>query len=204
MSEILPKGLTKRGGVYHLSMSRNGMRIRRTLGAGTSLNEAKIELLRFRSQAAELKRNKIQYALPDPDGAPWQAPETWIKDVLARAKRRSKQKRRDFNLTADIVRNLFESAAGRCQVTGIPFTINSEKRFHSHPFMPSIDRINSSLGYVDGNVRLVCYCVNIAMSQWGEVVLEKMAKAYMLKTLQKDMQTALFLTQRKNLMQVNE
>ena len=42
---------------------------------------------------------------------------------------------------------------------------------------PSVDRINSAHGYVAGNMRLVAIAVNIAMSDFGEEFLLRIAEA---------------------------
>lgn len=44
--------------------------------------------------------------------------------------------------------------------------------------MPSIDRIDSNKGYVRGNIRIVCYIANLAMSQFGEGALEFLLHYY--------------------------
>ncbi len=198
MPSALPNGLILRGEIFHINISRNGKRIRRTLGKGTTLAEAKAALAEMRAKNAELKRNKIQYAIPDPNGIPWEVSDTWIRSALFRARKRARERGFDFDLTEDGLRSVIAASSGRCQVTGIPFVAGQEKKFHAHPFMPSVDRINSMSGYVMGNVRLVCYCVNVAMSQWGEEVLEKIAKSYMLKLLQKDLGSVTSMAQWEN------
>lgn len=44
------------------------------------------------------------------------------------------------------------------------------------PLAPSIDRIDSSLGYTRQNCRIVCAAVNYAMNVWGEDVLWRLFK----------------------------
>lgn len=67
-------------------------------------------------------------------------------------------------------------SSGRCALTGLMFDTKS-KGAHI-PFSVSIDRIDSKLGYVAGNCRLVCLIANFAMRQWGEPALRKLALAY--------------------------
>ncbi|WP_295403742.1 hypothetical protein [uncultured Thiocystis sp.] len=45
------------------------------------------------------------------------------------------------------------------------------------PWMPSVDRIDSRLGYTPDNIRLVTVAANLAMGTWGDEVLYKMADA---------------------------
>ena len=47
---------------------------------------------------------------------------------------------------------------GVCEVTGIAFERKGDRR----PFMPSIDRIDSSKGYTPENCRVVLWIINAA------------------------------------------
>lgn len=60
-----------------------------------------------------------------------------------------------------------------CALTGSYFV--PEEGDRRSPFLPSVDRIDPSLGYVHGNVRIVCLLVNVAMSNWGYEPLRKIA-----------------------------
>jgi hypothetical protein len=64
---------------------------------------------------------------------------------------------------------LFVDQNWRCAVSGIPFSPSFKNR--RHPFVPTIDRKIPALGYVPGNIRIVCSIVNSAMSDWGEDAL---------------------------------
>jgi hypothetical protein len=61
-------------------------------------------------------------------------------------------------------------AGGRCEVSGIEFQRRAPG-VSRNPWTPSIDRIDSSVGYTAANCRLVCLAVNLAMSTWGEDVI---------------------------------
>lgn len=76
-----------------------------------------------------------------------------LRSLLISCKRRAKLKGILFNLIVDDLPNIPEN----CPVLGIPIKQNLNKRTdHS----PSIDRINNSLGYVKGNVRIISYRAN--------------------------------------------
>lgn len=68
-------------------------------------------------------------------------------------------------------------ADGRCEVTGILFTWVKADDCRSNPWGPSLDRIDCSRAYELDNCRLVCTAVNIALSDFGEEVLTKIAKS---------------------------
>jgi hypothetical protein len=54
----------------------------------------------------------------------------------------------------------------------------SEGKWHRNPYRPSFDRIDSSKGYTPDNVRIIAYCVNTAMNEWGEDILKLMSEGY--------------------------
>lgn len=69
---------------------------------------------------------------------------------------------------------------GRCEVTGIPFTYERLGKGPNAkaPWGMSIDRIDSRQGYTVQNCRLVCTAVNLAMNEWGEDGLARIARFY--------------------------
>jgi hypothetical protein len=81
-----------------------------------------------------------------------------------------------FSLTEIDFSNLIARANGRCEVSGIPFIYEQEnKKWSKNPWAPSIDRIDSSEGYYIENCRVVCIAVNVALNEWGDDVLKKIA-----------------------------
>jgi len=62
-------------------------------------------------------------------------------------------------------------SGGKCEVSGIRFVLDKE----THPYQPSIDRINNDRPYTIDNVRLVCLIVNYSMNRWGKEAFERLA-----------------------------
>lgn len=91
------------------------------------------------------------------------------------AKRRATRKGREFTIDYQSAYNLWLRCDGKCEITGIPFDFTKLINQKARPFSPSIDRIDNSKGYELENVRVVCIAVNVAMNQWGESVLYKIA-----------------------------
>lgn len=58
--------------------------------------------------------------------------------------------------------------AGFCEVTGIPFDLETRiSDVHaSNPWVPSIDRIDSSLPYLKDNVQVVVYIYNVCKGEF--------------------------------------
>ncbi len=78
------------------------------------------------------------------------------------AKSRAKQKDLAFTISLEYVRSLYD---GKCALTGLEF--NLEGNVKQHPRTLSMDRIDSSKGYEPGNVRLICYALNVSFGHWG-------------------------------------
>ncbi len=110
--------------------------------------------------------------------ATWHGMPDWAKRMYLSAERRSKDAGRIQFLTPDQFRVIFERASGHCELTGIPFDLESPGR---SPYRPSIDRIDSFQGYTFDNVRLVALVVNQALSEWGEGPVLAMAQALLAK-----------------------
>ncbi len=99
-----------------------------------------------------------------------------IQNMISAARKRAKTRNREFALTIQDVSNLWDTQSGVCAVTGLPLeTENTTEAYDNsrNPFGPSIDRIDSTRGYVVGNVRLVVTIANVAMNNWGDTVMEE-------------------------------
>jgi hypothetical protein len=65
--------------------------------------------------------------------------------------------------------------AGRCEATGIEWDFDTPGG-HKRPFVPTLDRIDSSLGYTFDNVRVVAWIYNCSKSDWTDAAVLKMAR----------------------------
>lgn len=92
--------------------------------------------------------------------------------LVGAAKRRSEKKRLQFSLTVEDILPLLE--AGVCQVTGIEFVFEAGKG--TNPYSPTIDRIDSSRGYVRGNVQVVIHMYNACKNEWSEEAVLEFAR----------------------------
>lgn len=82
----------------------------------------------------------------------------------------------EFTLTLDDVYRLWVFQQGKCAISGLPMTHERDQtRFNGTN--ASIDRINSKLGYIPGNVQLVMAQINIMKSDMEEVDFIKLVKA---------------------------
>lgn len=100
--------------------------------------------------------------------------------ALIGARNRAKQKGMEFDLTKEWVK----ARSTNCELSGLPFRPEYDGVHSRNPFAPSVDRIDSSRGYTQDNCRVILYCLNMGLGQWGleeiapmwAAVLEKLAK----------------------------
>jgi predicted DNA-binding transcriptional regulator AlpA len=93
------------------------------------------------------------------------------------ARRNAKKRGIDFLLSETEYKEMVVESCNTCAVSGILFDFSGTQQGAKRPWAPSIDRIDSNLPYTRRNCRLVCSAVNIAMNEWGETVLMRIARA---------------------------
>lgn len=94
-----------------------------------------------------------------------------ITQLLKSARKRAKKNDREFSLTREWVEEKFKK--GVCEVTGAKFSFIKKEKYKSAPFVPSLDRINSTKGYTPENTQMVCNFYNICKWQWDKKDLKK-------------------------------
>lgn len=80
------------------------------------------------------------------------------RDVISRLKNlctKAKGRRKEFSLVDQDLFDLWEKQQGLCTYTKLPLLAAANQ-----PNTISLDRIDSSIGYVVGNIQLVCAAVN--------------------------------------------
>ena len=86
----------------------------------------------------------------------------------------------EFDLTREWAEEKIE--AGVCEVTGLQFEYSKDGKDRFQPFIPSVDRIDSSKGYTQDNCRMVVWIYNMAKAEWSDDIVLRMAKALVSKT----------------------
>lgn len=97
--------------------------------------------------------------------------------VFSRALRNAEKRGIPFEITIDQFYRMVTKAKGCCQISGLPFKFPRNQKGRRNPFGPSLDRINSRKGYVQGNCRIVSILANCALNEWGEEPLRKFCEA---------------------------
>lgn len=99
-----------------------------------------------------------------------------IQELAWIAKSRAKQSGVEHSLSKAWVEKAAQSTS--CPVTGLLFVIGAARvNGAPHPLSPSLDRIDPTKGYTDGNTRVVSYFVNVAKSAWSQEQFEMLVMA---------------------------
>jgi hypothetical protein len=77
--------------------------------------------------------------------------------------RKAKTRGKSHDLDLAYIKQLWESQNGRCAFTGIQLTPYDHRRgIQDNITLASLDRIDSSVGYVKGNVQFISAALNLA------------------------------------------
>jgi len=103
---------------------------------------------------------------------------TGLSERRREAWKRTKKNGRNlpFNITTEYLYVLYEQQQGKCALSGLPLEFKSGTPSKKNPYGCSIDRIDSDVGYVEGNVRLLTHIVNNAKSTYTDSLLIEVAK----------------------------
>lgn len=164
-SELPPRVYLKRGTYFYETPGT-----RKWVRLGCALEEAlqahRVLLLAATAGPPLSKKNALS------DHVKWGA---LANSLYAKAKGGAKSRGLAFEIDISHVVDLLVKADGKCALTGIPFEQTVVGKSRKRPWSASLDRIESTLGYCDGNIRVVCLSVNIALWDFGDDVLRRIA-----------------------------
>lgn len=90
--------------------------------------------------------------------------------LLATSRNVSIKRNHEFNIDIQYMYDMWDKQHGLCYYSKIPMT----KTFNQKsPYQMSIDRTNSSKGYIKGNICLCCLSMNFAKNSFSEEELMK-------------------------------
>lgn len=78
-----------------------------------------------------------------------------LNSIYNETKKRAKIKNIDFDFSLEDLRNLYLSQNKKCAITQYKLSLNKKNLYKL-----SIDRINNDLGYIKGNIQLICLGIN--------------------------------------------
>lgn len=96
--------------------------------------------------------------------------DNWETIIFYEAKKRSKVKNIAYKLTAKHEKELVIRCNGASEWSGMKFCFDKVEGCMKRPWIPSLDRIDSSKGYVMGNVRILNCFENNMLGQFGSEV----------------------------------
>lgn len=85
-----------------------------------------------------------------------------LKYRFVSARNRAKYKNIEFTISLDDLSDLIISQDNKCFYSGIEFNPDDEH------YTPSIERVDSSRGYVKDNIRLIVNCINYMKNDMSE------------------------------------
>ena len=72
-----------------------------------------------------------------------------------------------MDIDEDHLVEVWAKQGGKCIYTNIPM-IMPNSNTAKQPHTGSLDRIDSSIGYLRGNIQFVCYSINVAKNDFDE------------------------------------
>lgn len=91
--------------------------------------------------------------------------------LITDAKKRAKLKNIKCDITYEWIIKQIEKQNNKCLLSNKEFILSA-----GSPWAPSLDRINPSKGYTKNNCRIVAWCVNVAMNNWGDKIFKEMCE----------------------------
>ena len=89
---------------------------------------------------------------------------------ISNSRKNAKNKRFEFNLTVEYIKTLWQQQRGVCPYLGVQMHLDEVgHERHRSPNSASLDRIDPSKGYVEGNVEWVCLFVNLGKNGFTKV-----------------------------------
>lgn len=105
------------------------------------------------------------------------SPNNFLRSLLNNIKSSNRKNKcgDNYNIDLEYLVNIYNNQNGKCNITGIDMTrITGKGRVLTNI---SIDRIDSSKGYLKGNIQLVCVWANIAKTDLTQFQFEEYIKA---------------------------
>jgi len=99
-----------------------------------------------------------------------------FRETLRKAKMHSKQTNKEFSLTLQDLKNQWEKQNGLCVCTNVKLKLPLYNNTPSLTEQASLDRIDSSKGYVPDNIQFVCSCVNFLKNKLSDLEVKRFLK----------------------------
>jgi hypothetical protein len=91
--------------------------------------------------------------------------------LITQSRWNAKKVSREHEVDTNFLRGIYYGQGGKCALSGVEMTIQGERGTEEYWNSMSIDRIDSSIGYLEGNVQLTCTAVNLMKNAMPEEML---------------------------------
>ncbi len=126
------------------------------------------------NRARTNEASKRRYAENPEKARRWET-ENPAQKLLKQCRKSAKDRGHECTITAKMIEAMLEPRA--CSITGFPLTWEHDGDSVRNPWAPSIDRLDNAIGYVPGNVRVVCWAFNQMRADWPDEVVSTLADA---------------------------
>jgi hypothetical protein len=101
--------------------------------------------------------------------------------VFTKIKLGAKKRNKSFSLTPEYIWELYKKQNGKCALSGLPISFIEEgKNLSESKGNASLDRIDSSLGYIEGNVQWTHKHINSMKNEYSAEYFIKLCKEVVL------------------------
>lgn len=99
-----------------------------------------------------------------------------FRETLRKAKMHSRQTNKEFSLTLQDLKDQWEKQEGLCVYTNVKLTLPLYNNNPPLTEQASLDRIDSSKGYIPGNIQFVCSCINLLKNKLSDLEVKRFLK----------------------------
>lgn len=92
-----------------------------------------------------------------------------FRTILRTAQRHAREKKKEFQLTLENLKQQWDNQQGICPYTKWQMVLKGKNPGKVIPSQASLDRINSSLGYVPNNIQFISLIVQYCKNKWEPV-----------------------------------
>ena len=96
---------------------------------------------------------------------------TPFKFLLRRVKDRYSAKGKEYDIDLPYLKEIWENQNSKCKVTGVNLIL--EDGVTNPNYSASLDRIDSDIGYMKGNVQFISVTANHAKNKYSEEILQE-------------------------------
>lgn len=124
-------------------------------------------------------RNKGNYDFDKNKNFRRSSVENSLLSIMWGARARAKRKGMECTITDSDILNLLLKQEGKCAATGIIMKPSKQEGHKGKdPYTISIDRIDSTKGYIEGNIQLVCIVFNEFKNSYSLDIVTEVCKNY--------------------------